>query len=174
VEDRENGGVELGSVHQSESLQLRLITSFGHVPHSNVARAIAACRDHLPEKCVVVIRAIDSTRSSRDLACMLSGEIPFRLEHGNVCCELFDLSDEWLELHDGFEEMWIFDDGAPGQSIIDLPPLTSDNGAMDEVRGPIVADSVLATGCRIALGDGCGLEYVTREPGDEERIRTAD
>lgn len=148
--------------------------SFGHVQDSNVARAIAACRDHLPEECVVVIRAIDSSRSSRDLACILSGEIRFRLEHGNVCCDLADLSDEWLELHDGYEEMWIFDDGGPGQSIVDLPPLTTDYGEMDEVRGPIVAAAVLEAGCRIALGDGGGLEYVTREPTDEERIRAAD
>jgi hypothetical protein len=77
--------------------------------------------------------------------------------------------DAELGLFHGFDEVWALDDRPAvakpsGSSIVGPLNLNEDDPSGD------VAEWMNATGCRLGLGDGFGLNYVTSDAGLAEQI----
>lgn len=69
-----------------------------------------------------------------------------------------------LDLFVGFDAIWCFDvmlDSAKPRDVSIAPPPSLD----EEKPAPVVQEWMTHTGCRLALADGFGMNYVTPDPG---------
>ncbi len=110
-----------------------------------------------------IIRCLDSLRSPVELGgVVLSRGVKGRVLPSGVeldVAALRGLLD--AEAFSGFDEVWLY---PPGRSPTDrtlAASITSDAVQLDaQAPPPELVDAFLESGCRLALGDGCGLNYM--------------
>ena len=64
-------------------------------------------------------------------------------------------------IFNGFDELWFFDTIGNIVTIPDDVSLTSDGTDLTSYLDKAVVDVFLSTGCTLAMGDGCGVNYIT-------------
>jgi hypothetical protein len=63
----------------------------------------------------------------------------------------------------GFDEVWIFTDSPPIEDMQTLPSATSESTDFDSALPQELLEFLETTSFRVILGDGCGLNYATRD-----------
>lgn len=138
----------------------------GHVPDAWIEDVLDRLLLALGPETVGVLRTLDSSSALEDLqsACTYLG-LKHTTSSGNVCLDARELNrlvrGGFLS---GFDELWLFRDSPPAVALTNLQPLTSDAIQMSEGAAQELMSAFESVGALAALGDGCGLNWIVRDP----------
>lgn len=136
----------------------------GFLP-SSVKEVLAEFFDLLPPFKSAVVRSIDSTTETEDVASFLNSEGI----QANICSQNVIVTAEALarasnaDMFTGFDEVWLIPGSSSRRHIPDSILLTSDAFELVDVIPQAVLNLLNQLHCPLAMGDGCGLNYVTRD-----------
>jgi hypothetical protein len=143
--------------------------SYGMNPVGNVCTALTFLMNFGDRDLVAVVRSIDSSRSTEEIARILTfHQVDHKVVSSNVCLSMDDLEKALnVDVFTGFDEVWLLSGMAPSFALGQVPYATSDGSDWSIAIPEEVPEAMERTGCILIVGDGCGLNFAT--PNDQIR-----
>lgn len=147
--------------------------SFGHIPHAHVPEAVEAILSTCKPPGIAVIRCLDSSNDATAIARVLDAhQVSFQILNGSVCLSTTDLQ---LAIYAGafvgFDEVWLLAGDRPASQMFAYSNITSDGKDFSREEPRDLRHAMRESGCIVALGDGCGLNFATSSNDISESLK---
>lgn len=146
--------------------------SYGMIPNGSVADALTGIVRSCEKNWLAVIRSLDSSRETDDLAKVLAfHQLAYDLINGNVCLTIDHLRIALAaEAFTGFDEVWMIAGPPPATDLASMPRATSESTDFSSGVPDGLSSTMKETNCVLILGDGCGLNYATTSQQIEDAL----